>query len=151
MKGPGRGGVRAELTMLHGVGAPRALWAETPVNRHDLKAHAAIENVPLPTVCIQSYFAIEAGLRSSQDLVGGGKRREGGGLCHNLAKTPHPVRRPRKWPFKQRRAIIPATSHDRRIDEQKAFSPAARPDRPMPTSRGRSPAVWFRLGARNQA
>ena len=38
---------------------------------------------PLPTICIQSYFAMGAALRGSRDLVGGGKRREGGGLCHN--------------------------------------------------------------------
>ena len=52
-----------------------------------LKAHAAIENVPLPTICIQSYFATATGLRGSQDLVGGGKRQEGGGVCHNYFPT----------------------------------------------------------------
>ena len=31
------------------------------------------------TICIQSYFAIEAGLRVSHDLIGGGRRRDGGG------------------------------------------------------------------------
>ncbi len=34
---------------------------------------------PLPTICIQPYFAVGAGLRGRQDLVGGGKRQEGGG------------------------------------------------------------------------
>jgi hypothetical protein len=80
---------------------PQPPGPKPPVNRHDLKHTQPSRTPPLPTICIQSYFARGASPRGSQDLVGGGKRQKGGGLCHNYFPT-------RFWQFFRVR-VFPVT------------------------------------------
>jgi hypothetical protein len=60
------------------VGGPTAPWAKTAGQSARPQAHAAIENVPGSQPFVFNRILPWAALRGSQDLVVGGKRREGG-------------------------------------------------------------------------
>ena len=84
---PSGAGRRACLVSLGLAGRPSFLKSSGPPplgqNRRSIGTTSSTRShreLPLlPTICIQPSFAIEAGLRGSHDLVGGGKRQEGEG------------------------------------------------------------------------
>jgi hypothetical protein len=72
----------ATASLFFEVVGPAASWAKAAGRSAPPQAPGGDrELLPVPTVCIQSYFAMGRGLHHNHDLVGGVKRREGGGWC----------------------------------------------------------------------
>jgi len=97
-------------------------WSKTAGRSARPQAPRGHRELPrAPTIYIQSYFAIGAGLQRNHDLVGGVKRREGGRVCHNLGPN---ARSQSRWPGQYRDMMPVGTVDD-------AFQATAEPGAPI--------------------